>query len=93
MDLGFTRFDALRSDAVPVPLDYIRLIASLAAMQAGSRTAAVEATLTAGTFAGADPVDALVRMYAAEPGWAAAVTALGGSFHPELAATNHGAEP
>jgi hypothetical protein len=91
MDLGFTRLDALRSDAAPAPLDYFRLIASLAAMQAASRTAAVEATLAAGTFAGAHPVAALVRLFDAAPGWVDALTTLGGSFHPQLAAQGRGA--
>jgi hypothetical protein len=86
MDLGFSRWDALRTDAAPAPLDYFRLIASLAAMQAGTRTAAVEATLSAGTFAGAHPVAALVRIFEAAPGWVEAVATLDGSFHPQLAA-------
>ena len=93
MDLGFSRLDALRLDAAPLPLDHYRLIASLAAMQAASRTAAVEATLAAGTFATADPVVALVKLFGASAGWAAAVTMLEGSFHPELAAQSHGFAP
>ena len=91
MDLGFSRFDALRSDAAPAPLDYFRLIASLAAMQAASRTAAVEATLAAGTFAGAHPVAALVRLFEAGPGWVEALKTLEGSFHPQLAARHRSA--
>lgn len=90
MDLGFTRWDALRTDAAPAPLDYFRLIASLAAMQAGSRTAAVEATLSGGTFTGAHPVSALVRLFEAAPGWVEALGALDGSFHPQLAAQQKG---
>jgi hypothetical protein len=86
MDLGFSRWDALRTDAAPAPLDYSRLIASLVAMQARSRTAASEATLAADAFAGPSPVAALVRLFEAAPGWVEALPALEGSFHPHLAA-------
>ncbi|WP_156679406.1 hypothetical protein [Sphingomonas profundi] len=94
MDLGFTRLDALRCDAAaPLPLDYVRLVASLAAMQSATRTAAVEARLSTGTFDSAHPIVALVKLLAAGPGWASSVTTLGGSFHPALAATNRGFRP
>ncbi len=86
MDLGFNRLGALRSGVVPIPLDYYRLVASLSAMQAASRTATVEAMIAAGTFACTDPVAALVRLFCTAPGWTAALAALNGSFHPGLAA-------
>ncbi len=86
MDLGFSRFDTLRAEVAPVPLDYLQLVASLATMQATSRTAAIEARLLTGTFAASHPVAALVTIFAAASGWAESTGVLGGSFHPEMAA-------
>ena len=86
MDLSFRHLDARRSDVVPAPLDYLRLVASLAAMQASSRTAAVEATLSTGTFVPRQPVEAMADLLGPGPGWADAVTTLEGSFHPAIAA-------
>ncbi|TVV72062.1 hypothetical protein [Sphingomonas solaris] len=86
MDLGFTRLDSARAEPAPMPPDYGRLIASLAAMQAAGRTAVAEARLAAGTFTGDEAIAALVEIYAAGPGWAAAAAWLEGRFHPDTAA-------
>lgn len=81
MDLGFDRW---KRGGQPT-LDYIRLVSSVAATQAGSRTAIAEAQRDAADGTPEAPVDALVRLFDPAAGWAASVAALGGSFHPALA--------
>ncbi|MET0270044.1 MAG: hypothetical protein ABW173_06400 [Sphingomonas sp.] len=76
-----------------MPLDYARLIVGLAAMQAASRTAATEARLSTGTFAGAHPVLALIELIEGGPGWMEAVAVLEGAFHPRLAAWSRNGPP
>ena len=86
MDLGFIRRGGAQQGAVPVPLDYARLVAGLSAMQAGSRTAGIEARLCATHHTqDVSPLDALVTVFEAQTDWITGVIALGGSFHPGIA--------
>jgi len=85
MDMDFIRLKRARRVAVPARLDYARLVAGIAAMQAATRTAAVEARLAVTPIPCESPVDALVTLFATRPGWVSAVATLGGSFHPGVA--------
>jgi hypothetical protein len=85
MDLSFERYDTGKRRNAARGLDYIRLLSSIAAAQAGSRTAATEARLGIRRMPADSPVAALTRLFDPGFGWASAVAALGGSFHPALA--------
>lgn len=84
MDLSFDRRVARGHGAEPA-LDYLRLVSSITATQAASRTAATEARLTSAWTPLESPIDALVRLFDPGLGWASGVAALGGSFNPRLA--------
>jgi hypothetical protein len=84
VNLGSDWLGAGPSGAQALGLDYGRLVASLAAVQAASRTAVGDVASNA-PLDEADPVDALVLLFAGQPGWGGAVTALGGSFSPVVA--------
>ena len=85
MDLGFERSEHGEGRGRPRRLDYVRLLASVAAVQAGSRTAAAEARLASDPMTSDSPVEALARLFDPSFGWSAGVAALGGSFNPALA--------
>jgi hypothetical protein len=85
MDLSFPSLDVAHPYAVPLGLDFQRLIATCAALQAATPTAAVETQLSSEHLAPVRPVDALVALLAGRPGWTASIAVLGGSFSPEAA--------
>jgi hypothetical protein len=85
MDLSFSSLDVANARAVPLGLDFQRLVASCAALQAATHTAAVEAQLSGEREAPVRPVDALVALLVGRPGWAASIAVLGGSFNPMAA--------
>ena len=85
MDLSFPSLDVARPFATPLGLDYQRLVATCAALQASTPTAQAEAQLAGERNAPAQPVDALVALFGARPNWTASIAVLGGSFHPEAA--------
>ena len=83
MDLSFPKLDVASPKATPLGLDFQRLVATCAAIQAATPTATVEAQLSGEFEAPLRPVDALVTLLAGQPGWAAAIDVLEGSFNPE----------
>jgi len=85
MDLDFIRRGQTRRGVTSARPDYYRLTASIAAAQAATRTAVLETRFGALPPRCDTPIDALGAIFAAGPGWEAAVAALGGSFHPEVA--------
>lgn len=85
MNLDFIWLGATRRDVTPARPDYYRLVAAIGAAQAATRTATLEARLGAVRPRCDTPIDALGTIFEAQPGWEAAVGALGGSFHPAVA--------
>jgi hypothetical protein len=82
MDLSFSRRNRKGAAQAAALIDYHRLIAGVAAAQAGSQTAALEARLSRQTTTPETPAEALVALF--DPGAEVldASAALGGSFHP-----------
>jgi len=87
MDMSFEKRLTEQRGATPAPLDFIRLAASIAASQAASPTAAIEARLDSQEAVFESHVEALIRLLDARSGWVSGIASLGGSFHPRLAAT------
>lgn len=85
MSLSFPSVEIARPFATPLGLDFQRLVATCAALQAGTATAAIEARLAEGPGAPVRPVEALVTLLGGRSGWAGAVATLGGSFNPVAA--------
>ena len=85
MDLSFPSLDVARPFATPLGLDFQRLVASCAALQASTPTAAVEAQLSGKRLAPLRPADALVALLEGRPGWRSSIAVLEGSFSPEAA--------
>lgn len=85
MDLSFPKLDVANPTATPLGLDFQRLVATCAAIQAATPTAGAEAQLSGESETVLRPVDALVALLAGQPSWAAAIDVLGGSFNPEAA--------
>ena len=85
MDLNFPSVEVARPFATPLGLDFQRLVATCAALQAATPTAAVEAQLASRERVPVRPVDALVALLRGRPGWSASVAVLGGSFNPAAA--------
>lgn len=85
MDLNFPSMAVARPFATPLGLDFQRLVATCAALQAATPTAAVEAQLSGKERVPVRPVDALLAVLGGRAGWAASVAVLGGSFNPEAA--------
>ena len=85
MDYSFPSLEVARPFATPLGLDFQHLVATCAALQAGTPTAIAEAQLSGKWEAPVRPVDALVRLIEGKPGWAASVAVLGGNFSPEAA--------
>ena len=69
--------------------DYPQLIASLAAAQASSPTAAAAMRAALPMPPALKPLDAFAALYSDRPGWRAAAAALGHAFHPFLAGRLH----
>jgi hypothetical protein len=85
MDLSFPGLDVARPFATPLGLDFQRLVASCAALQASTPTAAVEAHLSGKRPAPLRPEDALVALIEGRPGWEASIAVLKGSFNADAA--------
>lgn len=85
MDLGFPSLDVARPFATPLGLDFQRLVASCAALQASTPTAICEAQLSGKRQAPPKPGDALAALLAGRPGWEASIAVLQGSFNPQTA--------
>jgi len=85
MNLSFPSVEIARPFATPLGFDFQRLVATCAALQAGSPTAAAEARLSGVHEVPVRPVDALVTLLGGRTGWAGAVAVLQGSFNPEAA--------
>lgn len=85
MSFNFPNVEVAHPFATPLGLDFQRLVATCAALQAGTPTAAAEAHLSRGQGRPPRPIDALVTLLGGRTGWAGAVAMLGGSFNPEAA--------
>lgn len=88
MDLSFS-FDRMAAGATPAPDEAGLSLAALAAEQACCATAITAARLSHR----APPPDArsaLIALFTGASDWAAAADALGGSFHPRIAAAAAG---
>jgi hypothetical protein len=85
MDYSFPSLEVAHPFATPLGLDFQHLVATCAGLQAGTPTAIAEARLSGEHQAPVRPVDALVRLIEARPGWASCVAVLEASFSPEAA--------
>ncbi len=84
MDQQFRTLFASRLTARPIALDHAQLIAGLAAQQAASPTGRAATLLASPARPVLSPAQALIVIFAGEPGWAGAVPALAGRFHPDV---------
>lgn len=84
VNLGSSWLGGGEPGAKALGLDYPTLVASLAAAQATTRAATLDPA-SRPPFSVEDQVRALVTLFAAQPGWATSVAALGGSFNPAIA--------
>ncbi len=85
MEMGFSIIGAKRGSRRAVALDYAMLVAGAASHQAASRTASIAARIGAPPSRRGDPTGALATLILGDRDWAAAATALSGSFHPRVA--------
>ena len=71
--------------AVALPIDYSMMVASLLGMQAGSAAAIAQTHYEVIRNIESNHERAMVTLLQGRPGWQAAATSLGGSFHSRVA--------
>lgn len=86
MDMRFTIPDPANAEAVELP-GFPALVAVIGASQAGGCTAQAAARLAQARPMPAVPVEALATLFDCDGDWRLGASALGGSFHPDVAAT------
>lgn len=88
MDLDFIRTGWMRGarPRARASVDYPAFVAGITAAQALSVTARADMARTVAPAATPCPALALATVFEARAGWARAAAALGGSFHPAVAA-------
>lgn len=86
MDQPLSGFVAARLRGATLAPDYGQLTASLAAQQSASATGMAATLLATPVRPVPAPPAALATLFSAASGWAGAVAALGGRFHPQVPA-------
>lgn len=84
MDQPLSGFVAARLRGSTLAPDYGQLTASLAAQQSASATGVAATLLAAPVRPVPSPPVALATLFSAASGWAGAVAALRGRFHPQV---------
>lgn len=77
---------SLTERAEPVPIDFSAMVATMLAGQKGSPAASAQIHHDVACRVAHSREEAMTTLMHVRPGWPAAAAALGGSFHPGIAA-------